>query len=175
MESLKLSVFIIVTLIIIAYAQQIYAIIKSRSSHGISFQAYVVTTIATLVLLYNADTKSVLFVALTELALVLLTTYLIIYYRSSDFLEKYTNGVFAFAIAGSFGMLHGITQTIKMFQEEHKSSVSSFAYIIWIFQDVLLISITNSVVIITAFVLNISMYSYIIWKNEKIKRRVLIS
>lgn len=168
------QVFVIVALIISAYAQQIYSIVKNRSSHGISFQAYVVTTVATLALLFNADTKSVLFVALTELALVLLTAYLIIHYRSTDFWEKYTNGVFAFALAGSFGMLHGITQTIKTFQEEHKSSVSSFAYAVWIFQDVLLISITNSVTIITAFVLNISMYSYIIWKNEKIKRRVVV-
>lgn len=168
------QVSIIIALIISAYAQQIYAIVKNKSSHGVSFQAYVVTTVATLALLFNADTKSVLFVALTELTLVLLTTYLIIHYRSTDFWEKYTNGVFAFALAGSFGMLHGITQTIKTYKEEHKSSVSSFSYVVWIFQDVLLISLTNSIAIITAFVLNISMYSYIIWKNEKIKRRSVI-
>lgn len=170
----QLPVFIVASLIMVAYLQQIYAIVKNRSSHGISFQAYMITMIATLSLLFNADTKNVLFIALTELALVLLTTYLIIYYRSTDFWEKYTTGVFPFALIASFGMLHGVTQTIKMFREEYKSSVSSFAYIIWIFQDVLLISITNSIVIITAFVLNIFMYSYIIWKNEKIKKRGVV-
>lgn len=170
---ITLPFFMVLFLIFIAYVQQIFVILKKQSSHGVSFQAYIVTCVACAVLVLNADNQDVFEVAIFELILAIITMLLIIFYRSIDFTENYQNGIFLTAMIGSFFMLHGVTQTIKSYKENVKCNVSSLSYGIWIFQDILLLQLTNEHFIQIAIVSNIMMYLYIIYKNEKLKKGVI--
>lgn len=170
---ITLQFFMVLFLIFIAYAQQIFVILKKQSSHGISFQAYIVTCIACAALVLNADNLEVFQVAIFELILAIITMFLIVFFRSVDFTESYQNGIFLAAMLGSFFMLHGVTQTIKSYKENVMCNVSSVSYGIWIFQDILLLQLTKEHFIQIAIVSNIMMYLYIIYKNEKLKRGII--
>ena len=167
-------VLIIFTLLSISYLHQFYKIVYSRSSIGVSFQAYIVTLIAASSMVLNADEKTVIFLGLIEVILASLVTFVIHKYSSKS--ESYNINFFV-ALSASFFMIHGVMQTIKNYTHKEISNVSISSYLIWIMMDLLIIYLATDIKVIIALSISILLYFYIIIdtqiKNKKYFKIVL--
>lgn len=167
----ELLFFVVLLITGASYILQFYKILKSKTSIGISLQAYLITFIAISILTFNADSNYVFYLGAIEMVLSGFGVFLIYYYRED--LEKITKS-FLIALFGSFFMIHGVMQGIKSFNHRAYSNVSVSSYLLWVFMDGIIIYFAEDNKIIIALFISVLIYFYIIidtlYKNRKYKK-----
>ena len=161
MSDILFIVFLFITLG--GYYAQYSKIYKYKSSYGISFNAYIVSFIATSSLCINSYSQKdyVFTIAVIELVLLLMGLFLIYIYRKDDFNEKFSSSFFI-SLAFAFFMIHGVAQAIKNFKTKGKVNVSINSYLLFIFLDSIIIYLTSNKLIIFCSCITISIFIYII-------------
>jgi len=177
MGNIDLFIFVISScLILMGYSFQCLTILKNKSSRGISFNAYLITFIASVMLTLIAKNDYVFYLGILETLLVVISMLIILHYKDYDLVEK-KGVIFSIALVGSFFMLHGIMQMIKSFNHHDVTSISLRSYLSFITLDALIIYLAEDIKIIIALSVCIVIYTYIcsdaIYKNLKYKKRKL--
>lgn len=145
------------------YYAQYSKIYKYKSSYGISFNAYIVSFIATSSLCINSYSQKdyVFIISIIELILLLIGLFLIYIYKKNDFNEKFSFSFFI-SLFFAFFMIHGIAQAIKNFKTKGKINISINSYLLFISLDSIIIYLTTNKLIIFCSCITISVFIYII-------------
>lgn len=149
----------VLSLTCISYIIQFYKILTTKTSKGVSLQAYIITFVAIAILTINADASKVFYLGVVEMILSLFGAILIYRYREDT--EKLSRS-FLMALGASFLMIHGVMQGIKSYSHKGYSSVSVISYLIWILMDIMIIYLAEDIKIILALGVSILIYFYII-------------
>ncbi len=161
MNDILFFTFLFIT--ISGYYIQYNKIYINKSSYGISFNAYIVSFIATSSLCINSYSQKdyVFIISIIELILLLIGLFLIYIYKKNDFNEKFSFSFFI-SLFFAFFMIHGIAQAIKNFKTKGKINISINSYLLFISLDLIIIYLTTNKIIIFCSCITISVFIYII-------------
>lgn len=160
MDLILFLVFLIITLG--GYYAQYDKIYKHKSSYGVSFNAYIISFIATSSLFINSYSQKdyVFILAIIELVLLIIGLFLIYKYKQEP-LEKLSTS-FIIALTFSFFMIHKYFKAIKNYNTKGKINVSISSYLLFIILDLIIIYLTTNQFIKICSSITIIVFIYII-------------
>jgi len=146
-----------------AYLSQSYKVYNNRSSHGVSWQAYLISMIGVLTMAIYSQNNHVTALCLIESALILLTLILILVYGESK--PRSIGKTFFVAITCSLFMVRGVMQAIESSNHTGRSQVSITGYMLWIALNCALLILAESYYVISGLAASTIIFAYIIYRT----------
>lgn len=162
MINIDFMVFCVTAVVIfLGYMHQLLNIVVNKSSAGVSYKAYIVSLIATLILIIATDSTLLKIIGILEALLCLITLPFIKCFRGLN--SSNTSAVAFFtALSLSVFMIHGVLQAIKSYRREGPSSVSIPSYVLYTLLSLFMLVMTEGGFVTTTLLINIALYIYII-------------